>query len=388
MSTFPSERPSRRDRLRHRRQQPRLPPHPARLDGRRPDRQGPAAEPRRLDRPRLELHLPGRPLEGDDAAHARVAAPVHRDGRLHRVRRHRGRAHRGADGGAAPADGVREVVGRRLGAARHAGRDQGARAVHRRVDPARRLLLPDRLRRRLPARRHDHARAGRSTPAALQVFANTDVQRDGRRARPDPARAHLARDDRGRDGRDRLRRLEPAARGDGRRAHPAHAGRPPDDRRRPGAALREALDERDRVPDRARHGRVHVRAPGRRRPRDRLLRAPLDPPRPRGDPVDRGGGALADGVPVHAGGLRPTDGARARPDARDRRRRVGRREVRDQRPHLADARRDADPRRDARGEGPLVGGGGVGEGRARRRQVGGRVDGARRVAHRPAHAPT
>ena len=138
----------------------------------------------------------------------------------------------------------------------------------------------------------------------------------------------------------------------------------------------EALVERDRVPDRARHGRVHVRAPGRRRPRDRLLRPPLDPPRPGGDPVDRGGGALADGVPVHAGGLRRSDGARARADAGDRRRRVRRREVRDQRAHLADARRDADPRRDARGEGPLVGGGGVGEGGARRRQVARRVDGA------------
>ena len=56
-------------------------------------------------------------------------------GRLHRVRRHRGRAHRGADGGAAPPDGVREVVGRRAGLARHAGGDQGARPVHRRVDP-------------------------------------------------------------------------------------------------------------------------------------------------------------------------------------------------------------------------------------------------------------
>ena len=93
--------------------------------------------------------------------------------------------------------------------------------------------------------------------------------------------------------------------------------------------------------------------------------------------------ALADRVPVHAGRLRPADAGRARPDAGDRRRRVGRREVRDQRPLLADARRDADPRRDARGEGPLVGGRGLGEGRAGRRQVGRRVDGARRVAHRP-----
>ena len=60
-------------RLRDRRQQCRLPPHPTRLDGRRPARQGPAAEPRRLHGARLELHLPRRPLEGDDAAHASTA---------------------------------------------------------------------------------------------------------------------------------------------------------------------------------------------------------------------------------------------------------------------------------------------------------------------------
>ena len=138
----------------------------------------------------------------------------------------------------------------------------------------------------------------------------------------------------------------------------------------------ETSAKRDRVPDRPRHGRVHVRATGWRRPRDRLVRPPLDPPRPGGDPVDRGGGALPDRVPVHAGGLRRSDGARARPDAGDRRRRVGRGEVRDQRPHLPHPRRDADPRRAARGEGSLVDGGRVGEGRPRRRQVGGGVDGA------------
>ena len=43
------------------------------------------------------------------------------------------------------------------------------------------------------------------------------------------------------------------------------------------------------------------------------------------------------------------DGARARADAGDRRRRVGRHQVRDQRPALAHAGRPADPRRDARG---------------------------------------
>ena len=39
----------------------------------RPDRQGAAAQPGRLDRPRLELHLPGRPHQGDDGADARRA---------------------------------------------------------------------------------------------------------------------------------------------------------------------------------------------------------------------------------------------------------------------------------------------------------------------------
>ena len=291
--------------------------------------------------------------------------------------------YRGADGGAPAADGVREVVGRRLRPARQPGRDQGARALHRRVDPARWLLLPDRLGRRLPPRRHDHARAGDRLrwPAGVRQHGR---QRHGRRARQDPPRAHVAGDDRGRGRRHCLRRVEPASRGDGRSPHPAHSGSPPDDRRRPCAALRGVV-ERDRVPDRSRHGRVHVRTAGRRRPRDRLLRPPLDPSRPGGDPVDRGGGALADRVPLHPGRLRRSDGARARADARDRRRRVGRREVRDQRAHLAHPRRDADPRRDGRGEGALVGRGGLGQGRPGRRQVARRVDGARRVAHRPPH---
>ena len=219
---------------------------------------------------------------------------------------------------------------------------------------------------------------------ALSVFAGTDVQRPGRGAGSHPPRPHVARDDRGRDGGDRVRGVEPAPRPDGRCAHPAHADGAPDDRHRARAALRE-VEQGDRVPDRARHGRLHVRAPGRRRARDRLVRAPLDPPRPRGDPVHRGGGALAHRVSVHAGRLRPPDGGRARPDAGDRRRRVRRREVRDQRPHLAHTRRDADPRRDTRGQGSLGGRGRLGQGRAWGRQVRGRVDGARRVAHRPPH---
>ena len=62
----------------------------------------------------------------------------------------------------------------------------------------------------------------------------------------------------------------------------------------------------------------------------------------------------------------------------------GGREVRDQRPAVADARRHAGAGRDARGAQPVVVRGGVGQGGPRHRQVGGRVDDARRVRDRPA----
>ena len=78
------------------------------------------------------------------------------------------------------------------------------------------------------------------------------------------------------------------------------------------------------------------------------------------------------------------DGARARADAGDRRRRVGRHQVRDQRPALAHARRAAAARRDARGQGPLVGRRGLGQGGAGRRARRRRVDDARRARDRPA----
>ena len=108
-----------------------------------------------------------------------------------------------------------------------------------------------------------------------------------------------------------------------------------------------------------------------------------DPVRPRGPALGGGGRAHSDRVPVHAGGLHAADGARARADAVDRRRRERRDQVRGQRDPLPHPRRHADPRRAARGEGAVVGRRGVGQGRARRGQVGRRVDGARRVAHRP-----
>ena len=56
---------------------------------------------------------------------------------------------------------------------------------------------------------------------------------------------------------------------------------------------------------------------------------------------------------------------------------------RDQRPALADARRDADAGRDARGEGPVVGRRGLDQGGARDRAHGRRVDDRRRVGDRP-----
>ena len=86
----------------------------------RPDRQGPAAQPRRLDRPRVELHLPGRPLARDDRPDARQRAPVQGDGRLHRVA--------AASRSPAPRSGWRSCAGGCLGQglghrgrARHAG---------------------------------------------------------------------------------------------------------------------------------------------------------------------------------------------------------------------------------------------------------------------------
>ena len=72
---------------------------------------GPLPEPRRLDRPRLELPVPRRPQQGDGGAHARERPPVPRVGRLHGVRRHRGRPHRDAHERAPPARWTRPRTG-------------------------------------------------------------------------------------------------------------------------------------------------------------------------------------------------------------------------------------------------------------------------------------
>ena len=285
------------DRRRHRRQQPRLPPRPARLDRSGAARQGPAAQSRRLDRPRVELHLPGRPLARDDEADARQHAPVRGAGRASPPA--------AASRSRAPRSGWRSCAG-------------GWRRRSRGASSPRSLLTPEEVKELVPFIDEtvilggfycpdvsvvDSLRAGTLMRERAQEFGALTVVREHRgarhrrRARPRQARAHR------RAATSRPSTVvvacgvwSPRIARDGRRVDPADACGAPDDRHRPGAALRRR-EGRDRVPDRARHGHEHVRAPGRRRPRGRLLRAPADPPRPRGDPVGRGGGALADRVP-------------------------------------------------------------------------------------------
>ena len=160
-SEFPAAEGARsRHRRRDRGQLPGRAPRAARLEGPRADRQGAAAEPGRLHRPRVQLHLPGRPLARDDGPDRRQRAPVRGARRAHRLRRHRGGTYRGAHGGAAPPDGVRKVVGHRRRRARDARRDQGARPLRRRERRRRGLLLEGCGRGGLAARGHAHARGG------------------------------------------------------------------------------------------------------------------------------------------------------------------------------------------------------------------------------------
>ncbi len=234
----------------------------------------------------------------------------------------------------------------------HRGRARDARPGRRpRPVPGegpdhRRVLDAVGRRGRLAARGHDHARA-RDGARRAHRRAERRGDRPGRRAGPHPAGAHHRRRHRGRDGGDRLRRLEPEDRQDGGRGHPAHPRRAPDDLGGPDPAARRAAG-RDLVPDRPGHGHVLLRAPARRRHGGGLLRPPRDPARPERDPVDRAGEALAHRDAVHGRRLRPAAGAGARAHAR----RAGRRgrgdPLRHQRPALPDPGRPSDPRRDAR----------------------------------------
>ena len=186
----------------------------------RPAREGHAPEPRRLDRPRLELHLPDRPQQGDGGVHDRQRPPVPRARRLQRDRRHRGRPDARADGGAEAADGVVDIVGRRGRPPAHAGRGQGDRPVHRRDRDPRRLLRAGRRRRRLaPGRDADAPEgAGAGRPDGRRRRRG---HRHRRRGRPRPARPHGRGHDRDRRRRHRLRRVEPAD----RRGWPARRSR-------------------------------------------------------------------------------------------------------------------------------------------------------------------
>ena len=121
---------------------------------------------------------------------------------------------------------------------------------------------------------HDHARAGAVESGALQVFANTEVLGHRRRARPRSS-ASAPR----------------AATIEAESVVIACGVWSPQLARMAGASIPltpavhqmidigpvprfAGVDEGDRVPDRPRHGHEHVRAPGRQRPRDRLVRAP------------------------------------------------------------------------------------------------------------------
>ena len=120
-------------------------------------RQGPASRPGRVDRPRLQLHLPGRPLARGDPADARERPPVRGARRVHRERRHRGCPDRGAPRGAPAPARLGGLVGSRAGVARDTGRGEGARPLRRGVGDRRRLLHAVGRRRRLAPGGDDHA---------------------------------------------------------------------------------------------------------------------------------------------------------------------------------------------------------------------------------------
>ena len=133
MAGLPGAGEGRRHRRGDRRQLHGLAPRAPRLARHRAAREGHAPEPRRLDRPRLELHLPDRPLQGDDRVHARQRPPVQGARRVHRAGRHRGRPDRGADAGADAPHHVAPSRGASSGASSsRPQRGQGDRPVHQR----------------------------------------------------------------------------------------------------------------------------------------------------------------------------------------------------------------------------------------------------------------
>ena len=256
---------------------------------------------------------------------------------------------------------------------RHPGGDQGAGPVHQRGDPPRRLLHTERLVRRLAGDRHADAQRGRRRRCAAGVRQHRGARRRDRGwpRRPEGRRRpHQQGSHRSRVRRDRLRRVEPADRQDGRCQHPAHSCGPPDGRRRPDRHP-PAEWQGGRLPDRSRHGHVLLRASDRRFDGGRLVRPPSDLHAPRRHSVQRGIGAVADRVAVHRRRLRPAVRRGHRSDGHARR---GRDPLRDQRSVEPDARRQPGPRRDGGSAQPVERCRGVDQGRPRHRPDRCRVD--------------
>ena len=268
--------------------------------------QGPDAQPGRLHRACLQLHLPHRVHEDDDGADPRQHRAVPGAGGIHPERRDRGGAHGRAHGRAAPP----LLRGQGVGDSRracHARRDTQAGAVPRRVDDPRRRALPDRGRGRFAPGRHPDAGAGAGRRRADRAGRDRGARHRHHRHREQAAgagRPHHRGRDRDRDLRDLLRRLEPPHRPDGRGAAGADPDRAPDDQCRAHRAVRRHR-RGDLLPDRAGRGHQHVRAPARRRHGGRLLRAPADDRQPRRHPVQRGSGTVPDRDAVHRRRLRP-----------------------------------------------------------------------------------
>ena len=224
---------------------------------------GPLPNPGRLDRARVELHLPGRPLARDHRPHRSTACGS--------TRRWASSPSPAASRSPAPRSGWRSSAGgcrRRKAWGIEAGAGHARSRSPRRCRSStrghrRRVLDPDGRRRRLAARRHDHARAG---PGAGRPDrrAHRRGHRDGRRGRAGSAgSAPPAATSRPRPS------SSPAA--SGARSSPRWPARTipltpavhqmisvgpvPQLAEKPG---------RDLLPDRPRHGHVLLRAPARR----------------------------------------------------------------------------------------------------------------------------
>jgi len=210
---YPGE--GRRDRGRHRGQQPGLPPRPARLERHRADRQGAAPKPRRVDRPCVQLHLPDRPLQRDDAVHAGQRQAIPGPGGLHAERGHRGRPHPGKGRRAQAADGVEQVLGDRFRTP-DAGPGQGTGSVHQRGDHPGRVLDARHRHRRFPARRHPDAGEGPGHGGPDRAAVDGGVRHRGG-SWAGARGAHVKGRYSGRHRGHQQRYLEPADRADGAR---------------------------------------------------------------------------------------------------------------------------------------------------------------------------